>query len=1160
MLLIKRLILIFICSSLAFIAKAQTDTTFWFGAPAITPTHANAPILIRFSAYAKTADVTISMPANPSFQPITFTLNANTTITKDLTQFLSIVESKPENTALKNGLKITASNKISAYYEVDGMSGVNYLNPEIFTLKGAAGLGTKFMIPGQNTFDNIPINSGPNPILPHNGFVIVATQNNTVVNITPSQDAVGHPKGQLFSITLQQGESYCVIASNLSGPQHLVGSVVNSNLPVCVTVYDDSIGILGGNFDLVGDQIVSEDIIGNEYIMVKGDLVINSVSQDYFYVLATVDGTVITMDGVTVGVPLNRGQIYSGKLANSSTYIKTSQPVYVNQLTGTGGEMASTNLPSIHCTGSQDVSFVRPLSGQFDLALLCKAGDIGSFLLNGNPSITPSMFSPVTANPAWMFAKISEYSIPSPGIQVGVPTNIANTTGFFHLGFFNGVGGGSVMGYFSDYATITLNPKISGIQCIGNNLILHSNEVSSASYLWTGPNSFTSNNASDTIKNITSNQAGTYFINTTILGCPTFKDSVQIKLNPLPTATISTKDSICLGKTTALSIAFSGTAPWTFSIFDGTKYDTIQNINAVPYTLTVSPLVKTIYTLQKITDSNFCSTDINTGLNISSTVNIYPQPTANFSLSSPLCETREVLFTDQSTAGAGNIIRWNWDFKDGTIKDTLNGSPFKKAFANYGTYPVRLMVETDKGCKSDTTISNIKINPLPNVGFVLPEVCVTDGTATFTDTSSIADASQSQFTWSWTIFPGTNHHVQPVFVNAAAQNAKVLVTKEDYYNTMLKVTSKDGCTDSLMQQFTVNGPTPKASFVVQKMDSLCSSDFTRILNTSTVDFGNVTKLDIYWDAINAPTIKTTDQNPSNGSLYANWYPNLPTPATKTYTVKLTAYSGNAATCQNSSTQIITVYPQPKADFSSSAVEICANNSIQFTDLSNGITSAINKWNWNSGNMILSTNQNPLLKFSDSGNIQVNLFVTNVQGCNSDTAFKNILVDPNPVLIMSPSRTILEGASVSLDPQFIYGTQLSYLWTPSQFLNSDNIKAPIATPTNDITYQLLVTGIGGCSISDNIFIKVLKNPVIPNAFSPNGDGINDLWIIQYLDSYQGATVDVFNRYGQKVYSSLGYANPWNGKYNGKTLPVGTYYYIINPKNGRQILSGSVTIIL
>jgi gliding motility-associated-like protein len=118
---------------------------------------------------------------------------------------------------------------------------------------------------------------------------------------------------------------------------------------------------------------------------------------------------------------------------------------------------------------------------------------------------------------------------------------------------------------------------------------------------------------------------------------------------------------------------------------------------------------------------------------------------------------------------------------------------------------------------------------------------------------------------------------------------------------------------------------------------------------------------------------------------------------------------------------------------------------------------------------------------------------------------------------------------------------------------------MSTPTNDITYRLLVTGIGGCSISDTLFVKVLKNPVIPNAFSPNGDGINDVWKIDYLDAYQGATVDIFNRYGQKVYSSIGYPNPWNGKYNGKTLPMGTYYYVINPKNGRQIYSGSVTII-
>ncbi|MEI7627637.1 MAG: gliding motility-associated C-terminal domain-containing protein [Bacteroidota bacterium] len=1159
MILFKRLILFILVFTISFIVKGQTDTVFWFAAPAITPNHANAPISIRFSAYAVAADITISMPANASFQPISFSLNANTSITKDLTAFLNTLESKPENTILRTGIKITASNKISAYYEVDGLSNGNYLNPEIFTFKGSAGIGTKFMIPGQNTFDNIP--NPPKTILPHNGFVVLATENNTVIDITPSKDAVGHAAGQTFSITLQAGETYTVIATSLIGSQHLVASVVKANKPISVTVYDDSIGVLGGNYDLVGDQIVPEDVTGNEYIIIRGELVLNNVIRDYFYVLATVDGTDVYMDGIRVAT-LNRGEIFPGTLSNNSTYIKTTNPVYVNQLTGTGGEMASTNLPNIHCTGSNEVSFVRPLSGAFNLALLCKATDIGNFSLDGNApgtSINASMFSPVPGtNGEWMFAKINEFNI-SPRVQVGISRVITNT-GFFHLGFFNGVGGGSLMGYFSNYTKITLSPKVIGTQCTGNNLILQSNLVSGATYSWTGPNNFSATTSSATINNISSIQTGTYNIAASLIGCGTFIDSIPIKVNPLPNATISNNDSICLGKSKILSITFTGTAPWTFSISDGTKTDTILHVTTVPYNLTVSPIIKTTYSIQHITDTNFCSSNVSAVLNVSSIVNIYPQPTAIFSLLSPLCESKEVLFTDKSTPGAGNITRWNWDFKDGSVSDLTSGTAFKKAFASYGNYPVRLMVETDKGCKSDTTIFNTKINPLPKVGYVLPEVCVTDGAATFTDTSSIADGSQSQFIWNWTIFPGLNNNKQPVFVNATVQNAKVLVTKEDYYNTMLKITSKDGCTDSLIQQFTVNGPTPKASFLVLKKDSLCSNAFTKILNTSTVDFGYVTKLDIYWDAINSPAAKLTDQNPGLGFTYNNWYPNLPIPAIQSYSIKITAYSGNSAACQNSVTQIVSIYPQPKANFSSSAVEICANNSIQFKDLSNGITGAINNWNWNFSNNNLATGPNPLTKFTDSGNIQVSLQVTNSQGCLSDTAIKQILVYPNPVLKMAGSKVVLEGASVSLSPQFIYGAQLNYLWTPSQYLNNDTALAPISTPTNDITYRLLVTGIGGCSISDTLFVKVLKNPVIPNAFSPNGDGINDVWKIDYLDTYQGATVDIFNRYGQKVYSSIGYPNPWNGKYNGKTLPVGTYYYIINPKNGRQTFSGSVTIIL
>jgi gliding motility-associated-like protein len=147
----------------------------------------------------------------------------------------------------------------------------------------------------------------------------------------------------------------------------------------------------------------------------------------------------------------------------------------------------------------------------------------------------------------------------------------------------------------------------------------------------------------------------------------------------------------------------------------------------------------------------------------------------------------------------------------------------------------------------------------------------------------------------------------------------------------------------------------------------------------------------------------------------------------------------------------------------------------------------------------------------------------------------------------------------LKPKFIYGTNFTYKWTPPLYLSSDTAFSPVSKPTDDIRYTFTVTGIGGCSVSDTIFIKVLKSPEIPNAFSPNGDGINDTWNIKYLESYPGATVDVFNRYGQIVFRSFGYSRPWDGTTQGKLLPIGTYYYIINPKNGKPIYTGSITII-
>ena len=158
----------------------------------------------------------------------------------------------------------------------------------------------------------------------------------------------------------------------------------------------------------------------------------------------------------------------------------------------------------------------------------------------------------------------------------------------------------------------------------------------------------------------------------------------------------------------------------------------------------------------------------------------------------------------------------------------------------------------------------------------------------------------------------------------------------------------------------------------------------------------------------------------------------------------------------------------------------------------------------------------------------------------------------------PINLFWKVAELYIDP-VVSGNDLSYLWTPELYLDNYRILAPTCTPFQDITYTLSVTARGGCISTDNVFIKVLPTPRIPNTFSPNNDGINDLWEIQYLDTYPNNRVQVFTRTGQLVFESRGYKTPWNGTMNGKPLPVDTYYYIVEPENGRQPVKGFVTII-
>ena len=240
--------------------------------------------------------------------------------------------------------------------------------------------------------------------------------------------------------------------------------------------------------------------------------------------------------------------------------------------------------------------------------------------------------------------------------------------------------------------------------------------------------------------------------------------------------------------------------------------------------------------------------------------------------------------------------------------------------------------------------------------------------------------------------------------------------------------------------------------------------------------------------------------------------------------------------------------------------VCFGDNVTFTDRSNGLDGTVNQWHWDFGDGTTGPNTSSVsYTYLLANTFTVSLFVVNSQGCNSDTLKKQFTVNAYPIVDAGPDKVVLEGGSVVLQSN-VSGINLQYLWTPSLYLNDNKIPAPVASNLQtDMTYTLFVTAQGGCSRSDQVFVKLLKSPRIPNTFTPNNDGINDVWVIEYLNTYPNNRVQVFTRTGQLVFESHGYPKPWDGTFKGKPLPFDTYYYIIEPNNGRKPLTGYVTIL-
>lgn len=526
---------------------------------------------------------------------------------------------------------------------------------------------------------------------------------------------------------------------------------------------------------------------------------------------------------------------------------------------------------------------------------------------------------------------------------------------------------------------------------------------------------------------------------------------------------------------------------------------------------------------------------------------INPQPLSDFDVKS-LCVGKPIILIEKSTIeNPGTIVKWTWDFGDGSAPSTEQ-HPVHQYTAT-GSYIITLITESDKGCVSEMKRKNITVINPQLANFELPDFCLDDGIARFKNTSKNADGSTTDLTAQWT------YAYNGVTVSTSTDfDGSFSPTVTGDYTVALVVKNGDGCEMSKTLTFTVNGAVKSADFDIVK-NNVCVSDQIIIKNTSTTFAGRITKIEIYRDTENENSIYQTIPYPDDSDI-AIQYNTFGGATDRSFNVRLVAYSGES--CFKSVEKRVTLKPIPQLVFDDMPAVCEADGTVLIIQAKQktGEEVAGGGGEYSGDGIKADGTFNP--KIAGVGSHTITYTFKGANDCSASIS-KNIEVYASPVANAGTLIYVLAGGQIEI-PATADGTDLKYKWSPETGLNKTDILNPIASPDNDTEYTLTVTTQpDGCSTTSKVLVKVLQVLTPPNTFTPNGDNVNDTWNIKYLESYPNVTVDIFNRNGLKVFSSKGYKVPFDGTYQNEPLPVGVYYYIINPQNGRKTITGPLTII-
>ncbi|UKN02992.1 PKD domain-containing protein [Paracrocinitomix mangrovi] len=1114
---------------------AQQDTIFWFAAPDISSGAGDTPVHLRLLSYDQAATVTISQPANGGFTPIVVNIPANSVSNVDLSSFLADIESPAADVVSNTGLKIESTEIISAYYELSNAS-----NKEIFSLKGNKGLGDNFYTPFQKAWDNASISPST-----YSSIEIVATENNTTVVITPKTNIVGHSVGATFNITLNEGETYSARDVNLSASTSLAGSIVSSDKPVSVTVFSGALQYDGCNSSM-GDQITPADYLGTDFIIHKG------TTDDKVYILGTQNNTAITISDLgTTNSLVNWSETYEYDLNDTYNHIHTTKPVYVWHASGLGCNLGGAQVPNVFCAGKYDQSFTRSTADSLGVFLWIRTGFEGDFQLNGNSTlIQASDFTVVPGTSGEFMMALKFFNTTQ--VPVGSYNKVTNTGDIFGLGIINGEttegAGYAYLSEFSSYPYVDAGLDATICQNVPFNLngIVGGGDVTGT---WSGTgfgsfssplNSLTNTYNPSVIDTIISPIS---LILTSTGPCPEMKDTLILTVTPAPIVNAGADQVVCANDPNVdLSGNVTGGATggiWS-SMGSGTFTPSNTDLNATYVPSPADTIAGSVNIILTSTGSGSCI-DVTDTMNIT----ISPAPDADIAQDTIYaCSNNPNITLSGTVTGGTTTGKWTTSGNGVFSPDNLSlNCTYTPSPADIVSGQIMIyLTSTNNGlCFSDKDSVVIVFTPSPDVS------AGTDLFACTNESGVVLNGAISGATTTgvWTGGAGTfipnPNTLDAQYIPSAAE-----VTAGSVTLTLTSTNNGNCLSDNDQVDIDFVAP-PFANF---NFNSACQNDTVYVEDFSLNGFGVITSwMYDFGDGI-------TSNNPDDFHLYNS---------SGNFDIQLVVQSD--AGCIDTLTQSVTVYDLPVADFTYSPT--CDNDQVivYFNDASTIGSGSITNWYYDFGGMGNQSVQNPNQLFVGTGNFTITQIVSSNQGC-SDTITQVLSVPPKPNAGFFYNTS--GGLNVGAEFTFIdtSSNAATYSWDfGNGETSTDQNPTVVYFANGNYDVVLVATGPLGCidSASQVITINTVTTEItqlIPNAISPNGDNINDVWKLEFIQyTNTDAQIVIVNRWGQTVFESVGYANPWDGTFQGtgELVPEGNYYYIIKISDD-EIYEGALLVLI